>query len=434
MAQKIKQGNIFGRVGTGIGKGLAEQLPKEVERSRLASGLEQLSQQQDLTPFQQFSALASTPGVTPQIIQSGAELLRQQGIAQGFRNVRDQNAQPQPNPFREAISQQNIPSSPQSSPGLQPTPSGLVNPKNTEAALKPYIPMNLQQLNARAAELYDQNRQLYPNPESALKAAQLEDQQNQSISNAGQAARASQIGVENRATEQLKGLRAAAGVAIPDNVYQQVENDVLDKIRAGEGETQAAKYGQKEMDKISRDYNNLAGIGNWTIPFKNVKDTRRSIESLRQKFEERNDLENFADTLVGKNGLSYPKAYYLAYPPNKSPQIHSIIEKLPELKTYEFTKGYPSSPTDENAKKTLEVAKKIAPLIKSSEASPLAISEALRTKNYDPNVFLDHLVDNKKKYDFTERQARELDKTRNWFPSLNDLWIMIGAGLDRLVE
>src|SRR5574337_526588 len=84
MSYEVKPGSILGRVGSGIGKGLAEQLPKEIERGRLAKGLEDLSQQQGLTPFQQFARLASQPGVTPQMIQSGGELLKQQGLREGI--------------------------------------------------------------------------------------------------------------------------------------------------------------------------------------------------------------------------------------------------------------------------------------------------------------------------------------------------------------
>jgi hypothetical protein len=85
VAQTIKQGNIFGRIGSGIGQGIAEQAPKEVERYRLASGLKDLSESQGLSPFQQFSRLASLPGATPQMIQSGSELLRQQAQGNAYK-------------------------------------------------------------------------------------------------------------------------------------------------------------------------------------------------------------------------------------------------------------------------------------------------------------------------------------------------------------
>lgn len=96
--------SVFGRIGTGLGQGLAQQLPEEIERGRLASGLKSLSDQQGLTPFQQFSALASIPGITPQMIQSGAELLKQQGIRNAYKRggasgqeFQEQNPQVSPN-------------------------------------------------------------------------------------------------------------------------------------------------------------------------------------------------------------------------------------------------------------------------------------------------------------------------------------------------
>jgi hypothetical protein len=94
--QKIKQGNIFGRIGSGLGQGLAEQLPKEVERYRLASGLEDISNQTDLTPFQKFARLASQPGSTPQIVDSGSRLLQQEARGKALSDFQGQGGQGQP--------------------------------------------------------------------------------------------------------------------------------------------------------------------------------------------------------------------------------------------------------------------------------------------------------------------------------------------------
>lgn len=430
MTQYIKQGNIFGRIGTGIGQGIAEQVPKEIERGRLASGLQKLGNQQGLTPFQQFAGLSGLPGITPQMIQSGAELLRQQGIAQGFRNVANQQ---QVNPLREAVNNQNVPNPAQQTPGLQKNPAGLVSPSATKATIETYIPKNRDQLLSRAADLYDQNRQLYPNPELAYKAAVHEDSQNQAINQAQQAQRSSQIGVEDRVRKQLSDLRNSANVEIPDNVYQQVENDVIDKIGEGKGELEAAKEGQKKLDEISRQYKEFDTIGNWTLPFKDARSTRRSIDSLRSKFKERDDLENFADSLVGRDGLSYSKAYWRTYPISEYPEVNKAIKSLPELKGgIEFNKGFGSPIV--HKKQTMDVAKKLAPLMKSSGASPLAVAEELRMRNYDPETFLDYLVKNEKNLDLSGRQGRELSKTRNWFPTLNDLWLFVGEGNDSIVE
>lgn len=88
MAQKISSGNIFGRIGSGIGEGLAEQIPKEMDRSRLASGLQDFEKNhQDLSPMQQLARLSAIPGITPQMIQSFAEMSKIQNQGNAFRRA-----------------------------------------------------------------------------------------------------------------------------------------------------------------------------------------------------------------------------------------------------------------------------------------------------------------------------------------------------------
>lgn len=78
-------GNVFGRIGKGIGKGLSEQLPKEIERSRLSAGLKKFEQEsQGLTPLQQFTRLASIPGMTTEHLHTIRPLLEQQRKRAGF--------------------------------------------------------------------------------------------------------------------------------------------------------------------------------------------------------------------------------------------------------------------------------------------------------------------------------------------------------------
>jgi hypothetical protein len=89
MSYSVKPGNIFGRIGSSIGKGLAEQIPKEVARERLASGLQQFEQDSgNLTPLQSLARLAAIPGALehPQLVQTFGELARQQGIKNAYQN------------------------------------------------------------------------------------------------------------------------------------------------------------------------------------------------------------------------------------------------------------------------------------------------------------------------------------------------------------
>lgn len=88
MAQAIKQGDIFGRIGTGFGRGLAEQIPKEIDRNRLSSGLSAFEQDhQNLNPMQQLARLSAIPGVTPQTIQSFSELAKVNNQGNFYKNL-----------------------------------------------------------------------------------------------------------------------------------------------------------------------------------------------------------------------------------------------------------------------------------------------------------------------------------------------------------
>ena len=443
MAQYIKNANIFGRIGSNIGKGLAESIPKEVERNRMTEGLKELGGKQGLTPFEQYAGLIGIPGVAdrPQIVQTGGELLKHQGIAQGFRNAGNQqdnaNQQNAGNPLRNAIENKGNQNQQQTAQGLQPNPSGLVSPSATRATLEHYIPKNRDQLLQRAGDLYDQNRQLYPNPEMAFQAAVQEDAQNQAINQAQQGKRNSQIGVEDRARGQLSKLREAANVEIPDNVYQQVENDVLDKISNGEGETEATKYGQKKLDEISRQYKALDTIGNLDYMFRDTKDIKRNLRDVREPFKERGDLENLADSYISKQHLSPGKGYYLAFPPSDIKELNNELVKLPNLNTNDYVKKFPNKSFQEienlQQKDTLEASKRLAKAM-GKDGSPLAIGEELKAKGYDPSIWFDYLGKNRKSLDLSERQGRELEKPKNAFPTLNDNWLFFSSGLDKLVE
>lgn len=111
MAYEIKQGNIFGRLGTGIGQGIAEQLPKEVARNRLASGLQQFEQESgNLSPMQSLARLASIPGALehPELVRQFGELARQQGIKGAYQrksNAKNEKTSPEMsnNPASQAI-------------------------------------------------------------------------------------------------------------------------------------------------------------------------------------------------------------------------------------------------------------------------------------------------------------------------------------------
>lgn len=432
MTQEIKQANVFGRIGSNLGKSLAEMAPRESERYSLSQGLKQLGEKKNLSPYEQFSELASIRGITPQMIHSGSELLKQQGISNELIKKGQQEKKTEkekPNPFEsDGIRTQgkNAPS--------------LTTREPIDYALNPYIPMTREQKLARAGQLFEENPGLYgKDPNKAIAAANEEDITNQSISNAQQAKRNSQQDVTNRVTEGLKNQVELSNAKIPANVYSDIEDKAINSVKpiekGGEGltEQEAKKKYKDEIVDVSKDYQDLQSLGNYTLPSSTPKEIKRKFKSIREGFKKRDDLENLAETYVAENGLSYGKAYYLAYDPADIKELNNELVKLTKITPISFKYGSPTSNTIENEKLNNLAYPKLAKAM-DKEGSPLAIAEVLNSKGYDGQGYLDYVNKNRKKLDISERQGKELQKKTNWFPNLNDNWLFLLSGLDELVE
>lgn len=431
MAQYIKNANIFGRVGSGIGKGLAQQLPQEIERGRLASGLQNLEGQQGLTPFQQFSRLAAIPGITPQMIESGAGLLRQQGIAEGFQNQTRRN-QEQNNPFNQTPMQKES--------GLRPDqPSSITTTQPIKATVENYIPKSREQLVERAGELYNQNRQLYPTPNDALQAAALEDKQNMDISNALQNRRNLEQDVQSKTENELKKEIGNYNAQIPGKVFSRLENEALDAVKSGLlTEKEASKKFGKKADEISRDFSNIRSWGDLGILTKNPKDLIGSIKTVQRNAKENGYQKEAADALISENGFTPQFAYANMYPVSDIKSLNEEIKSLPNIKP-EITKaaGVPglagvgvSRPKNEKSKElTIQAAPKLVKAM-GLEGSPLSIGYELDKKGYDSEAWKQYLIDHLDDLNLSKNQIDELQKSKpTFFGWLNDWWLRSFSGV-----
>jgi hypothetical protein len=232
------------------------------------------------------------------------------------------------------------------------------------------------------------------------------------------------------------------GVEIPANVYSKIEDDAIQATKSKEDggrgltEQQAMKEYGDELDKISRDYKSIDTIGTAKIFTKSAQGNKEALRSLREKFKNRDDLENFRDKMRSKNGLSPSKASYLAYPVSENKSLNNTISKLPSLeKKIEYKRGFPEMevPQEYLKQKTLEASEKILNSW-DKNTSPLSVAEELKSKNYDPNVFMKELDKNREKLKLSEWQGRELDIPRDFTNTINDLWMFYFSGLDKLVE
>jgi hypothetical protein len=402
MVQYIKPANIFGRIGSGVGKGLAEQLPKEVERGRLSSALKNLGEQKGQTPFQQFTGLVSAAHEYPQVVQSGSNILRQQGMLEGAKNRQPTNEpeQPKQSQFDAIRNNQNNP--------VSESRKGFVGTENTKAALKPAIPKSLAELQDRAVQLHEESPGLYPDYQTAFTGAQTEDQQRISQNTAKQGARQIQKGVESDIRNELRNLQSASKAQVPDNVYQKIEDEAIDAIANGKDELATAKDARDELETRSRDYSSIDALGDInTVLLNNPKEFRSAVRSLSKKFAKNDDSENFADRLIARTGLSNEYGYYLAKEPR--PEMEKKVQSLIDHK-----------PT--------AIGTILGPLFEKND-SPLAIMHLLSESGIDTIPFRNHMLENKDRYNLSQSQVRELEKTDKFGQGhLNDAWFQTFGG------
>lgn len=422
MSYSVKPGSIFGRIGTELGRGLAESIPKEAERTRLAKGLEDLSNKKGLSQFQKFAGLASQPGTTPQIIQSGSELLRQE--ARG--NALNQRNQSTPNPFKQ-----------QQPPG-SPSASGVPSITKEEPLSKiqeGYIPPTQEEIFDSAGKMYNANPELYGNdPQKAIEAAETSALRDEKINEAYQKQHANLDAIQKNVVDRLSNHSKNLGVQIPANLYSKIEDEAIQATKprkdggGGLTEQQAMKEYGKKLDAASRDYEAINSIGSWSgVVGTRPSEIERSISGLQENFAKRGDTENFADKLISDINLSPMYAYARAEPVSKVPDLARTLRSIPTIRKTETIAG--SAVGDRQTKKTLDISEKIANSL-GKKGSPLAVAYELEKKGYDPRAWLDYLKKHRDELGLTEAQGRQVNKKINEFGTLSDWWLSAWSGLE----
>jgi len=423
VVQYIKQGNIFGRIGTGIGKGLSEQLPKEVERGRLASGLEKLGNQKGLTPFQQFAGLASQPGITPQMIESGTNLLRQE--ARGRALSEGQGA-----PITK------FPEQPRQNTGIANGGSNV--PSITKGPLlekiqEGYKPRSEDEKFNAAGQKFNANPAFYGNdPQKAIEYENQVDstEEKRFLADETQYNRLSDIqkNVVNRLGDQSNRLNTK----VPAELYSKIEDEAIratkPRSEGGRGisEQQAMKeYGDK-LNNASRQFEKINQLDSWGIALRPSSETLRSIRQLQDEMEKLGETDNAAQEFIKSGQVSPQLAYSVFEPVRRVPQMSNYIKKLPELQKISGV-----VPPNISVRETMKVSPELAEFVKNNDkASPLAISYELQKKGYDPSLFLQYINDNARELNLRSRQSEQASTPLNTVPPWNDWWLSSFSGLE----
>jgi len=465
MAQKIKQGNIFGRVGSGIGQGLAEQLPKEIERNRLSSGLSAFEKESgNMTPIQQMARLSSIPGITPQMIQSFSELAKQGNLRNayartGVGTANQFNQSPQSSPgipsqgmqgIAPQMQQQGIQQQPQQQNAQQMQPRNAQQqpsqnvPESGGPQIVPTNPLDQRNLPPRpwspeqrnetisnylnSGFLPDQAKDLAADDESRYMAdAEAYRQGNRELEQTRSKA-------ANELTDQLEKKLQLRG----DAIFSAIPGPALKRLQQGM-ERDLRLNPQMTLDDVANKWSDrglalakartgvdkllkTTGIEN----FDKGNESVNRIKEYQRIFKDAGDSDGLYNILQTEGGMSPQGAASAAYPLNKKHE--KIVQDYKPVSTAKIGSGkFGITSNKENAdsasrKAAIEFAESI-----SSDDSPLTMSRELSLKdsNFDQAAFFEQLGEEKDRIGFNARQQQEIaEGPKDIIPSWGDILLL----------
>ena len=433
MSYEVKQGNLFGRIGEGFGKGLAEQVPQEVERYRLSQGLKNFEKNsQTQNPLQQAISLYQIPGMneekTANLIRLSEEAnARRQAIeqGQGSKKPPDQN-----NPSVAKIPFEN---KPQEEIPKRTGKKSIVQPETERAMQTPILPPTIPQIKARSAELMTQFPQLYKTPAQGEAAAEAEfnreNAQKQAFQTAGQNQQALASQVKSAFDERLGKKLQKNGTETYSDVLGDIQNNFLndaeDAVASGKMTSKEAgdHYSNEALD-LAKSLGNLRALGEKSIWTGSRSANKQAIDEVRKKFEKLNHSEEFKDFLISSQDLSSPYASNIAFPITNNKEITSEYSKIKPSK-------YHTTSTEGIEER--KFADKISKMIGEKD-SLQTIALRLQEKNLDPQIFMTQIKNlyDDGKISLNKRQAREFEKGTTFIPSWGDMYLYSFTGLEPL--
>lgn len=432
-------GNIFGRLGKGLGQGLSDQLPKEVERYRLSSGLKKFEQEsQNMSPVQKAINLMGRPGVTAEHLYVLAPLLEQEARRREGGGIGSGKGAAPFNPMQQSGGGQSI-----TQKGNDPfveqenfakaSPS-LKSKSATESQITPIVRKSDAELMTRAAEIAEGN--IYNFPNGAIDALPLaKNEEDTRIANLQESRQTADVAdaVESRVKQGLQTqwgkdasvTQGATDSNIPGTIQSTLERKLVTdlanpKNRLSEQEL-ITKYAQIGKD-IAKAKTIMDGRAASTLRSGDYSPEKiaTTIKESRPIYEKADGLEEFQDIIANKFNLSSQGAASFAYP-KKNEKINEAFKNAPKPNAGEKGSYYPGKDPSSLA---IQLADKISPMIKA-EDSILSYALEAKKNGLDINSFFNRLKQNRDAgiFNVNERQSREISKGISFWPALGDFWV-----------
>ncbi len=430
---EIRPGNdVWGRIGQNFGSGVGEGITKENDRSRLASGLSKFEKESEgLTPLQQFTRLAAIPGITPQMIQTVPEILKQQGRRSAYTGQNGQkgqfneegNPQQEPEKFKSNLpvqfgSNRQRPQTPKIEAEIK-IPDNLTTNPSERRGVNESNPLPGAPRRPWSNERYmgEVGNFLRENPQATIEDAEkiirekearelAQPMAEQDIQNYYEA----QQGKLDQGYETLLVRKGVKPGDIDGETDQRIRNAMYDYIKEHPEVSihkAAETWSDRTLDlaKAQTQFDKLASKGLLEEP---AEKKLEKLKSLQKIYDRVGNNEGFYNRLISDFSLTPQYAALIAYP--RSNSVKEYISSVPRA---------------ESAKDSVSIAANIKDKIGDND-SLLAIAKELKGKvrNFDEGAFFNEIRNNQDKYRLNERQRRELSEAEaSIFPSWGDLWL-----------
>lgn len=400
MVQSLPGQETLGSVlGAGVGRGLAEQLPQEINRYRLKSGLRSLqakAQEGNLTPLDLQAELFTTPGLTPEMAQTIAPYI-QSAIAVAQRKKQREGMGAQGGAETGAAGQ---------AAGGAVSPQAGQPMQEPEAGHEPHrILSSPEAINDLGEKLYLTQPWLYPTLDKGIAEANRRyEKQQVDILKVNEAFDKT---LEEFTHKDKKETYGQVLGKLQQRFRQQAENDVLEGRLSPE--EAARKYGNQALN-FAKTRINLTKKGKRFGWLTEGADRRfKAIDEMRHEYDKYGMGEAFKEDLVGLVGTSVPGANQLAFP------VQNHKEIFDDIKAYKPKK-----------ESTEDFAKRIKPKLRSND-SIWSIALELEKNGGDAEKFVDEISRlNEMDKTLNPRQENELQE-RSAKPSLGDIYLSVGS-------
>jgi len=453
MVQVIPAGNQWSMLGQGLGQGLSEQIPKEVEHYRLSQGLRELAQEKNLSPRDFATKAYGIKGITPQMVESLGELAKHENIKKAYgkgrrgtedfqiprndqnnlQNIKFGNFQPGQETKRfQPNQQQTIPT--YGSPEQQAfSEQGAANENPLQEKFIPVGKFNQQQYEDAISEAFESGKATtFPEAQAYAKEA---ESRYMAEPESARAALDYRKEVDNEVDKEFNDQLQARIQKQGTDTYKDLTGDLQENLKKQARNSvatgrmtpkQAAEFYSKKALDLAKDKQAVNKIANRDvidriIPHKKEQ-TIKSLQNISKTFADLGSSEEYYDLLqqendVGGLGLSPGGAAIIAYP--RSDNVKSLVSKT---KPFVQNFNYAQDPKIAS-NKSREFAENLSKIISPND-SFLAIAREMKQKDasFDEAAYFDYLRENQDSIGLTPRLKKEITTgVSDFFPNWMDI-------------